>query len=189
LSVVVQLLPDFSYQSLTSATVGELTRRHPTGRPGNRIGSGWTPMTFAVQDPKTRKGDFFNLSGYMLACSRQRAEQLSPYLEQSGEVLPIEVEGSSEPHVLWNILACADVLDEGRSRIAMLTPQIRGDIEQYAFRPDALASAPRVFRLPQALHLVYASTKIEDSGDDFVSRYQKLGLTGLRFKELWRQDS
>lgn len=145
------------------------------------LAEGWKKILFFPKDPSLPRGDFMHVKGgYLLACAAQVAQQLSPLLGASGEVLPIELENSSEPCVLWNILKAVDALHNERSTWKQA---VQRQDAQYAFHPERLPGEPQVFRVPVPPTTVF-SVGVGD-GRDFVSQYQKLGLRGLVLKKVW----
>jgi hypothetical protein len=174
-------MPDFDCQALGSSEytawkTGERTL-------GKSRAPGWRKMLFVVLDPSLPRADFLNISGYELGCAQRVADRLSPLLESSGDVLPIEVEGASEPYVLWNIVQEIDALDNARSN---WETAVRLVDARYEFHADRLPSTPQVFRVKNPASVIF-SLGIGD-GTDLVSRYRALGLTGLEFKQVWESS-
>ncbi len=170
--------PDCGYQSLGSRDY--VVRGYAGKTAGTRLAESWTKLLFFPTDPTLPRGDFLNVKGYVLACPERVARQLSPILEASGELLPIEVEDAGEPYVLWNIVKAIEGLDQERST---WRDAVRWQDAQYAFHAERLPPESQVFRVPMPPSTVFSLGLGNEA--DFVSRYQALGLTGLTFKKVW----
>ena len=141
--------------------------------------------TFYVRDPrKTVAGDFHSLAlGCLVYNDAVRSSKAGEILEEAGELLPGRIERVGPVHVL-NPMVSYPCFDLERSKYRKAGTAVV-EVFEYAFLPEEIGEA-NVFK-DQVRKGVSIYT-VADRGDpekEFYYRYQKAGLTGLVFTELW----
>jgi hypothetical protein len=114
--------------------------------------------------------------GHALVLRERAIDAMEPMLTAGGELLPLRSVGDR----LWmyNPTVALDALDESASTIMRLADGRIMYIQKYAFHSDIVRGVP-VFKI--------ANLKREQSfyGPEFVARWRKAKLTGLKFYEVW----
>lgn len=146
----------------------------------------WTNPEVRIYNPQAKRGDFISLYGALVA-RYPAADKVWTELEFAGQVLPIEFDG--EKAVILNITEVANCLDHekcewvyGRDGVTRIRCQ------KFVFRTD-LVPESSLFKIPETVAgTFYALTGHGDPEDTFIHQYEALGLTGLRFVEIFRDE-
>jgi len=149
----------------------------------------WEYPPVRIYNPRLKRGDFMSFcsgSGALVA-RYPAADEVWTELELAGQILPVEFDG--EKAVLLNITEVANCLDHencewvyGRDGVTRIRCQ------KFAFRTD-LVPESSLFKIPETVAgTFYAHTGYGDPEDTFIHQYEALGLTGLRFVEIFRED-
>ena len=144
---------------------------------GVPIAADWKPIPVRLvtraKGKTLSRSDFPSLVPYRLAMRQSAAEALAYFWENSGELLPLRGEDSSE-FVILNVTRVLDALDEGRSNLLRLEE----DGEIISIRSpvfvESVVGDSDVFRLPYRGSPTYVSRR-------FVRAVDALGLKGLDF--------
>ena len=98
--------------------------------------------------------------------------------------MPLTHEG--EQFFALNVTECINVLDnESTQWVYGQSTGARIRIEQYAFHADRLTETP-LFKIPETSRSEILTVEgLKDPDDEFKSRVEKMGLTGLVFEEIW----
>ena len=153
------------------------------GTPGKA--SGWTPPAVYIHKPKLIKGNFLDLwATGGLVVDEVALDHLRDLLEMSGELLPLPHKNETF-HVL-NVTDCVNMLDEKRTRWRYGKGRL--PIDEYQFHADRITEAP-LFKIPETSNYeTLTATGLNDPEEEFKGRYERLGLTGLLFEELWTDE-
>jgi hypothetical protein len=102
----------------------------------------------------------------------------------SGELLPLPHKAEML-HVL-NATECVNALDEDTTEwIYGKTTGTRIGIRRYSFYANRLLEGP-LFKIPETSATdILTIEGMKDPDDEFKGRVEQLGLTGLRFEEIW----
>ena len=89
---------------------------------------------------------------------------------------------------LLNVTECINALDsEASSWSTSPTTGRRLRLTTYIFRPDLLPESS-LFKIPETSRgELLTHSGLEDPADEFVSRYERAGLTGLEFDEVFER--
>jgi hypothetical protein len=144
----------------------------------------WVGPEVFIFNPKLKAGNFLHLCSGAFVADTSAVEDLQAMFEMSGEML--EIVHQSQKYYLVNILNCANCLDEKNTKwvIDKLTgTKVR--IQNYSFLSSRFSEAP-LFKIPEtAAGEMLTYTGLKDPGDEFKTRVEQLGLTGLLFEEIW----
>lgn len=146
----------------------------------------WKTPAVYILNPKIPPGDFVYLSAGILTFRKTALDNFLDFFEMAGEILPLYNHDTNEELYLLNVLQCPNAIDH--QHVEWRTSPISGErttIERYAFRPDRIFEST-LFKVPETSRadvLTYSGAK--DAQDEFKSRYEQSGLTGLVFDELW----
>jgi hypothetical protein len=122
------------------------------GFAGEPMADTWrTPEVRFWQDARgdELRGDFPSLVGFMPAFSGRAKESMGVLLEGAGEWLPLRC--NEGDYWAFNVLAVADVMDEGRSQGEYLAPGRLLTLDKLALRGPASVAVGPIFKLPQWL--------------------------------------
>ena len=157
----------------------------------------WTsPLLCHVYDLRKEAGNFYEFATDALTFDETALEGMRDIFEMAGEILPIEleeeyVEGAYRPggrlYVL-NVLECVNALDKEKSEWRRGPAGEKISLKNYAFHRNRMPESS-LFKVPEDNYssvLTYVGLK--DPEDEFIGRYQALGLTGLIFEELWSDE-
>ncbi|HYG33843.1 MAG TPA: hypothetical protein VEC99_03610 [Clostridia bacterium] len=147
----------------------------------------WKPVQLYIRNPRRPRPDFYNFGIAKFVCN-ERARQLAEVpLAESGELLPVSIEGEAENFCLFNVTTCVNAVDQERSVWEYYGP--KGEyrtLRKPAFIPERLGDE-YLFKIQED-----AGTEIyclERSGDPAENEFKALveyhGLTGLEFKLIW----
>lgn len=138
----------------------------------------WSPICMYLdrEEGQLRKSDFPWLGEHVLVMRQRSVGALHGFLEQYGEVLPLECDET--PLYLFNTSTVIDALDLGRSEVARIPGGKIIDIRSHVFHPDVVAGM-HIFKIPQLLHsFMYLS-------QEFVDRVTDADLQGVGFRLVW----
>jgi hypothetical protein len=148
--------------------------------------SNWKPIKCYVDNLKKEVGSFYEFSGRALTFDKYAYEGMCDILEMAGEILPITMEEGDDLYVL-NVLDCVNALDKEKS-IWHMRGGKRTRLKKYVFQKERVHESS-LFKIPENNYgAVLTYTGLKDSDDEFIGRYQRLGLTGLIFEELWSDE-
>lgn len=144
----------------------------------------WIPPLAYILNPKHRKGDFPYLCPGAIVCNKKANNILFDFFEMSGEILTLKNE--NQEFYILNILDCINALNqEGTVWKYSKRSGAKIGIEKYSFHPNRIPEPP-LFKIPETSKseiLTYSG--IKDPEDEFITAYNKSGLLGLLFEELW----
>ncbi|MEZ6192088.1 MAG: hypothetical protein R3C45_12490 [Phycisphaerales bacterium] len=147
-------------------------------------GDAWRVQEVYVLNPKLRSGDFTYLCSGVLVFRETALNALLDLFEMSGEILPLHVEGSNEQLYLHNVLECPNALDQQKTEWhTSSTSGKRLSIKRHVLHKNRLFESP-LFKVPESCRAsVLTFSGMKDARDEFKSRYEEAGLTGLYFIE------
>ena len=148
---------------------------------GNKKLSSWNSIDFYVDNPLLKKGNTVHIAAGVIAYDELSADKLSYFLEMSGELLPIVVDG--ENYYLHNITEVINAMDSDET-VWNERQGVKTHILKYSFHKSRL-SEPSLFKIPETPNAdIYAYSGLKDPEDEFYSVYATLGLEGLIFEEV-----
>jgi len=150
---------------------------------------GWVPPTVYVYQPKHLRGNFLSfLSSGALICDQTAFREMREFFEMSGELLPLP-HAAELFHVL-NVLECFNALDEERTDWVLgQETGARIGIRRYAFHRNRLPEVP-LFKIPETCRGEILTVEgMKDPEDEFKPSVERLGLTGLLFRQIWSDES
>lgn len=147
---------------------------------------GWIPPEVYIRKPKLKRGNFIHLTAGSgcLVFDHFSYAHLRDILEPAGEILPLPFEG--EELYILNVTVCVEALDPFNTTWNH-RDGVKTEVAKYAFDRKQLPNSS-LFKIPEtcrATTLTYSGLNIER---EFKTRVEKLGLTGLLFKELWGDE-
>lgn len=150
---------------------------------GKPKGNWNAPKGLYVKDTRKPVANFYRMSSD-LVFDEKVLELMGDLLEMVGEIFPLPVDGASQLYIL-NPTLRYDALDKTK-----YVPQGEIDgkpygIKEYAFLPDALGESSLFLLSDLKPGPLCAISGRQSEDDDFISRYMKNELTGLRMQELW----
>lgn len=148
----------------------------------------WHPPRVFTSDVSLRKGDFWGFGGdgfsFAVRPEVRDIKEVRGMLETAGQLLPLPHEG--EIFRVVNVTQCVDALDHDKTQ--WLVGQSTGHrllITRFAFNPARLPWST-LFKIPESMSvLCYEAGSPER---EFKATVERLGLTGLLFKEVWRSE-
>lgn len=143
----------------------------------------WNPPPFYVLEPLKPRGDFTGFSCNLVV--RDSAYQkIHRVFDVCCEMLPIDFEG--ERWWAINPLHCFNVLDYERT-IWNGVPG-KSSIKKHTFHSYRMTEMP-LFRIPEEIStsVLLAQGAVHEEYD-LKNLCERHGLTGLQFKELWRNE-
>jgi hypothetical protein len=117
------------------------------------------------------------LGSHALIFKPRAVDALGPLLREHGELLPLLCD--NENLTMFNPTSVLDALDEGASSLARFSDGQIMRINRYVFRP-ALVRDAEIFKISS---LRVSPTFVSHR---FVDAWQKKGLRGLDFKQVWK---
>lgn len=158
----------------------------------DRMSDAWPDLSFYVRDPvRTERGNFFNLSLGCLAYDKMVfRSDLEEIFERSGEVLNATFDGSDEKFYVFNPTACYNCLDRKNTQ-ARWTPDgtVPIQVQKYSFHVDRIGDCD-LFKIPEIKRVgLFALVGRDDPEDGFYAQYHALGFTGLKFEEVWSDET
>jgi hypothetical protein len=152
---------------------------------GDKI-SNWTPIQCYVDNLKKEVGNFYEFSGGALTFDKYTYETMGDIFEMAGEIFPLKMEEGEDLFVL-NVLDCVNALDKERS-VWHARGGKRTRLKEYVFHKNRMRESS-LFKIPENNYgAVLTYSGLKDPEDEFIGRYQSLGLTGLIFEELWSDE-
>jgi hypothetical protein len=158
------------------------------GRPYRHV---WTPPTVFSYKPTREEPDFweFGMGKFGTAWAIRpeafkSAPELQPTIADSGELLPLPVDGRN--FTVFNITECIDALDTERTAWRRYEDGSVADVEKPVFRIDRLGA--NLFKVPEDTSLRIYFWEDGSWQDQFRALVEKAALTGLEFKFLYAED-
>ncbi len=149
---------------------------------GSKISEFWKPPEVYSPYPLKKEGDFWSCFTGSFAVTPEAALLISKFLEQSCELLPLPLENKLLQ--VCNVTHIVDCLDE---ILSLHKPGIPGWFDEYVFLPGRFKHS--LFKIPQTcLAEIFCVEGIADPEDEFKWTVEKLGLTGLEFREIWSNE-
>jgi hypothetical protein len=149
----------------------------------------WQPPAMYIYKPKHKRGNFFGVEmNQTIACDQATYDNIEAYelLSICNELLPLPHEG--ETFWVLNVLECVNCLDRERSEWAN-SPNKIGAPSKYVFHSNRIPETP-LFKIPEtSINQILCHEGVHDPTYEFKRRYDRLGLTGLKFTPLWTDDS
>src|SRR5207237_1673177 len=126
-----QVRPDYdAYQSIQIDDIEVIANFRFDGRP---ISDSWTPLKVYSRWPKLKKGDFWGcyFCPTLFAVAPEIAQRIITFLDQSCELLPVELESGGELYLcnVTNVVNCLN------SRDSQHKPGLPFWITKYVFNP------------------------------------------------------
>ena len=165
-----------------------MAREHPARMKRESISDWWTPVPCFPQNPMTEAGDFFTAGTIGLFGVSDRVfedETARKLLQEAGELLPLVVSEESRTVFCYRITSKGlrhEVLDNERSVTENYFKL------QLVFFPDRLRSGG-CFNLPGEIDVFAVHDPSLPPDRDFFQWYHLKGYTGLKFEQMWREDS
>ena len=148
----------------------------------------WSSPVFYVGDPRKKDSDFYWLTGNSLVFDERVHEIMADIFERAGQVFPLTVEGSNRQFYLLNVLKVVSAIDKEKSVWEISAEGEQLALVNFHFVRSQLSSESSLFKIPEIfLNPILACHDDAPGSDDFVARYRREGLTGLRFKKLWAE--
>ena len=151
---------------------------------GSPIGDGWSPPPSYVPFPRKKAGDFYGCysNDSLFAVTKDAAALLATFWDQSCEMLPIP--SDNDALLLCNVTLVVNCLDEKQSSHK---PGIPHWIDTYVFHSQRFEHS--LFKIPQTCMSEILCVEGLPGGDDgFKKSVDNLGLSGLRFEEIWTDN-
>jgi hypothetical protein len=144
----------------------------------------WKPVDMYVFNPKKKKGNFYSLGGVgALVFDEQTLEIMRTVFEMSGEILPLNLDGS-EIYAL-NVLECVNALDQKNTKWEYYDNGEKRKILNHFFHRSRITESS-IFKIPETSKTqVLTYSEIKDPMDEFFSLYMKYNLRGLQFEEIY----
>lgn len=141
----------------------------------------WSPIDFYVDNPLLKKGNAIHIAAGVIAYDKFSVDKLSSFLEMSGELLPIVVDGES--YYLHNVTEVINALNDD-DIVWNVHQGVKTHILKYAFHKSRMSESS-LFKVPETVNVdIYAYSGLKDPEDEFYSMYHTLGLEGLIFEEV-----
>jgi hypothetical protein len=145
----------------------------------------WRKVQLFVYNPGDPRPDFFRF-GLEYVCNQRVCELVGSILEESGQLLPLTIEGETGFHCLYNCTTVLDVLDPDGSIWEFHKESGTSKIVVPSFHANRFGKA-QLFKYPRSglvrLYVVERTGDYRDGG--FKALVERYGLAGLRFDLLW----
>ena len=146
----------------------------------------WASPECYVYKPKHRRGNFLGFGmtsgGFALDAQTRWHDEVSGMLEMSGELLPLPHEG--EMLYVLNVLECVNALDAERSTFDPPDRKL-GLPQTYVFHRQRVPETP-LFKIPETHTTeILCAEDYCDEDMEFKRAYERAGMTGLIFREVW----
>ena len=145
----------------------------------------FSEIEWYVHNPKVKKANFFTgITGALIFDKRVYDSDLFTMFEMAGEIIPIKSENGEELFLL-NVLECVNCLNEKGSERDIYDDGSKGRLLKYAFYENCVSESS-IFKIPETSQteiLTYVDVKGE--ADEFFYEYQKAGLSGLIFEQIF----
>jgi hypothetical protein len=145
----------------------------------------WETLDCFVSEPRLPRGDFLYFTVGTFAFSARIDSLLRKMFGAVAELLPITCEG--EPYELVNILRRIEPIDREIAIPKLLANKWIVGFEKYAFVPRKL-HGESIFTIEDEAGALFTISDHGDAERDFYRRYRELGLKGLNFELVWRQE-
>jgi hypothetical protein len=140
----------------------------------------WQPPALQLKEPARPRGDFFELHKGSPILSARAVDRLRPFLEPSGELLPLPYAG--ETFYLFNVVPCTDCLDaeatEWRMQYNKRLWPVKYVFSAAKFGPNHL------FKIPQTCRAEILVLDREDQRG-FIEALAEHELLGYTLDLLW----
>ncbi|MEO7002822.1 MAG: hypothetical protein ABI068_13470 [Ktedonobacterales bacterium] len=168
------------YQYFQTARDDEYRRLMSDGDP---LGASWSPPEVYAPYPRRQQGDFFSASSDVLIASPRAVGALRPFFEQAGEILPLPYKGVEYSFI--NVTVKADALDMDKTYPDKADRPLFHET-RFVFRPDHFP-ASTLFKMPMldGGASIYLWEGGRPADQEFRAVYERAGLQGLVFQELW----
>lgn len=187
---VFRVRSDFTYQAFypydpSDPAAPETVRADILAGSGTKRESSWQPTKLFVHDPSLERGNFGHLWGFGGFVIDSFARKLLQATLSGCELLPfLPLDGTTYYRV--NLITRIDCLDHGRTKWRTDNESgERTDIRVYHFDPDRLTSAS-LFKIPED-EIYLTAVGLEHGGMEFKAIFDRHGLRGLKFQEIWSQ--
>ncbi len=144
----------------------------------------WRAPEVYVHNPMRERGNFSSLCPGGLVVDASTKDSLPDFFEMAGELLPLPHQES--PFFLLNVLECVNSLDQQMTKWVIgerTGAKIR--ILEYHFHKERFSEST-IFKIPETyLSEILCASGMKDPEDEFKSRVEAYGLTGLKFEMLW----
>jgi hypothetical protein len=147
----------------------------------------WPPGGALVEvlNPQAPIGNFVFLHQGGLGMDRITCNRLRDTFPKNIELLDMRTR-DRRSYQLLNILDCGDSIDEDRSEWFSLPTRARVSITRFAFRPERLPDSS-LFKAKAAPAKIFVRTGLPEDRD-FKAQYEKAGMRGLEFREIWNDE-
>jgi hypothetical protein len=179
---------DFQYFLPDTDDIGKLGWPNSLGQP---FPQGWKVPPFFIREPRLKRGNFVHWLAWILIADKKATDTLQDMFEKSGELFKFDYKG--EEFSLFNPLNTLDVLDEENTiwRRHYKTGNKTEVIEKYVFHQHRVSHEEvPIFKIPEKRSELFTIEKEgKDSENEFKYRVEKAGLTGIKFIEIWSDES
>ena len=168
------------YQYFQTARDEEYTRLMSKGEP---LGASWSPPEVYIPYPRHPQSDFYSSSRSVLIVDARAIAVLRPFFEQAGEILPLPYRGVEYSFI--NVTVRADPLDMDKTYPDKDNRPLFHETH-FVFRPDQFPTSV-LFKMPRldGGSTIYLWEGGRPADQEFRAVYERAGLTGLVFQELW----
>ncbi len=143
----------------------------------------WQRLELLVFNATQVRGNFFHLAPGCLCFDSAALDALEDLFEMAGQVLEASLGEEKEPVFILNVTEIYPVLEPSRAtwRFDARTGK-RLTLQKYAFRDFGFGEST-LFKVAETVRGDVLTVQRDDRelGDDFISRYEASGLTGLTF--------
>jgi hypothetical protein len=144
-----------------------------------------TEWDLFILDPRLPRGDFLSV-GALFCASERLCQQLDLHRHPDLELVPIKLRDETNPCFALSIrhfIAMEDIVDDDQCDYETFPDGTTDSLPiRWAFRPERIAG-PMIFQLAGLRsHTLCACA----DGSGFHEEYVRRGLTGIKFRELWR---
>lgn len=184
---VFKIRPDFSFQTFfTSDPNGPDSDAESFELGKEPLLANWTPPPLFEDTEKRAIGNFAHCWNGGFIVDERTVNSLGHIFRDGCELLPLK-RHRGKKHYLLNVLNRIDCLDRERTKWKIgRSGKSFGTIEEYQFAPGRFTHST-LFQVPKQVALL-ALTGTEDPQMEFKTSVESLGLTGLKFEEIWSQD-
>lgn len=149
---------------------------------GTRIDN-WNPHECYIHDLRVKPSNFYRFGGPLVFDEIAR-DGLIDILEKAGQVLPLEVEGAGQLYLL-HVLENIDAFDKEASERLNIAEGNQPGLKKKVLRPEKIGDSS-IFKLAAfPFSKIFTYRGKLSNNDEFIGRYNELGLTGLKFTREW----
>ena len=143
----------------------------------------WQPINTYIFRPTLSTPDFWGTYTHVFAVAQVVPWEIEDFFSQACEMLPVLVEEHA-PLRICNVTNVVNCLDKRHSKVHPDIPKVY----EYAFRPERMAFS--LFKIPETRTAeILCVEGVSDPESEFKGVVELLGLTGLRFKKLWSDET